>query len=71
MEGVANVPRNVNGHFLYTVNNLQVPLQIPEIDILPGYHLLPLLPYIIGDLIFLSKQGHGIMAAFLQHQLWL
>jgi len=60
--------------FYDTVNNLQVPLQIPEIDILPGYHLLPLLPllpYIIKDFIFLSEQGHGIMAAFLQHQLWL
>ena len=43
VEGVANAPRVVNGHFLYTVNNIQVPLQIPEIDILPGKHLLPLL----------------------------
>lgn len=43
VEGVTNAPRVVNGHFLYTVNNIQVPLQVPEVDILPGKPLLPLL----------------------------
>ena len=45
VEGVANVLLAVNVNFLYTVNNiqkkvinLQVPLQVPEIDILPGKH---------------------------------
>ena len=38
VEGVANAPRILNGHFLYTVNNLQVPLHIPHFDILPGIH---------------------------------
>jgi len=38
VEGVANAPRVLNGHFLYTVNNLQVPLHIPHFDILPGIH---------------------------------
>ena len=45
VEGVANTLLAVNVNFLYTVNNiqkkvinLQVPLQVPEIDILPGKH---------------------------------
>ncbi len=36
VEGVTVGPRVANGHFLYTVNNIQVPLLIPEIYVERG-----------------------------------
>jgi hypothetical protein len=38
VEGVADEPLKVNGYFLYTVNNIQVPLIMPRDDVIiePG-----------------------------------
>jgi hypothetical protein len=33
LEGVADEPPRANGHFLYTVNNLQVPVMMPGEDL--------------------------------------
>jgi hypothetical protein len=36
VDGVTSGPRVANGYFLYTVNNLQVPLVADDFSILPG-----------------------------------
>jgi len=36
VDGVTSGPRVANGYFLYTVNNLQVPLVVDDFDIIPG-----------------------------------